>query len=296
MKDRRFLLVLILLISLMLISCDKAVPPDETEIAIENEKPVEGGTMNMSSVEPGSLNPLLSKSKTYTEVSKLIFQSLIEYDANLKITPVLAQSWSFEDGSSRCIVKLKDNMLWSDGESFTANDVKFSLDTIKASEDSIYKSNLEHVFSYKVRDNATIEIVFDQPFANAVDMLDFPIIPQHVYQVDLNAVPVGTGMFKVSQYNKLKSMELVYNDKWKGEQKPYIEKIKVTFINDTEAFSTAFQSKELDLLNTTSYDWEKYSEMKDVNAYKYSTMYYDFIGLNYNNPIFQDKAVRKAMI
>lgn len=296
MKYKRLLLVLILLISFMLISCDKAVELDETEIAIENEEPVAGGTISVSSVEPRSLNPLLSNSKTYSEVSKLVFQSLVEYDANLRITPVLAQNWSFEDGSSRFIVKLKSNVFWSDGESFTAEDVKFSLDTIKASADSIYKSNLEHVFSYKVRDNSTIEIVFDQPFANAVDMLNFPIIPKHVYQKDLNAVPVGTGIFKVSQYNKLKSMELVYNDKWNGEGKPYVEKIKITFINDTEAFSTAFQSKELDLLNTTSYDWEKYSEMKDVSAYKYSTMYYDFIGLNYNKPIFQDKAVRKAMI
>jgi len=296
MKDKRLLLVWILLMAFILISCEKEAPPDKTEITIENEEPVAGGTINMCSVEPGSLNPLLSKSKTYIEASRLIFQGLVEYDANLKITPVLAQSWSFEDGSSRCIVKLKDNVLWSDGESFTADDVKFSLDTIKESANSIYKSNLEHVFSYKVKDNTTIEIVFDQPFANAVDMLSFPIIPQHVYKADINAVPVGTGMFKVSQYNKLKYMELVYNDKWKSEGKPYIEKINVVFINDTEAFSTAFQSKELDLLNTTSYDWEKYSEMKDVNANKYSTMYYDFIGLNYNNPIFLDKAVRKAMI
>lgn len=296
MNYRRFLLALVLLISLMLMACDKAVEPNETEIVVENEEPVPGGTIRIGSVEPGSLNPLLSKSKTYNEISKLIFQSLAEYDANLKITPVLAQSWSFEDGSSRCIVKLRDNVLWSDGESFTAEDVKFTLDTIKASEDSIYKSNLEHVFSYKIRDAQTIEIVFDQPFANAFDMLNFPIIPQHVYKTDLNAVPVGTGMFKVSQYNKLKSMELTYNENWKGEGKPYIEKILITFINDTEAFSTAFQSKELDILNTTSYDWEKYSEMKDVSAYKYTTMNYDFIGLNYNNPIFQDKAVRKAMI
>lgn len=296
MKVRSILLVFILLVSFTLVSCDKADMPNDTEISIQDEKPVAGGTINMSSVEPGSLNPLLSKSKTYNEVSKLIFQSLVEYDASLKLIPVLAQSWSFEDGSSRCIVKLCDGVLWSDGESFTANDVKFSLDTIKASEDSIYKSNLEHVFYYKVRDNSTIEIVFDQPFANAVDMLNFPIIPQHIYQADLNAVPVGTGMFKVSRYDKLKSMELVLNENWKGEEKPYVEKIKVTFINDTEAFSTAFQYKELDLLNTTSYDWEKYSEMKDVSAYKYTTMCYDFIGLNYNNPVFQDKAVRKAMI
>lgn len=296
MKYRRFLLVFILLMSIILVSCEKVAELDKTEITIENEKPVAGGTMNMSSVESGSLNPLLSKSKTYTDISMLIFQSLVEYDETIKLTPVLAQSWSFEDGSSRLVIKLKDNILWSDGESFTAEDVKFSLDTIKVSEDSIYKSNLEHMFSYKTRDSSTIEIVFDQPFANAIDMLSFPIIPVHIYKADPNAVPVGTGMFKVSNYDKLKSMELEYNDKYTGVEKPYIEKIKVLFINDTEAFSTAFQYKELDILNTTSYDWEKYSELKDVNTYKYSTMYYDFIGLNYNNPIFQDKEVRKAML
>ena len=296
MKSKRFLLVLILLISFVLISCDEAAPPDKTNIAIENEEPVEGGTISISSMEPGSLNPLLNSSKSYSDISKLIFQGLAEYNANLKITPVLAQSWSFEEGSSKFVIKLKNNVLWSDGESFTADDVKFSLDTIKTSEDSIYKSNIEHIVSYKVRDDETIEVVFDQPFALAIDMLSFPIIPQHVYQENLNAIPIGTGMFKVSHYDKLKSMELIYNDKGHGEIKPYIEKIKVTFINDLEAFSTAFQSKELDLLNTTSYDWEKYSELKDVSAYEYSTMYYDFIGLNYDNPIFQDKAVRKAMI
>ena len=189
MKDKRFLLVLTLLLSIMLISCDKVIEQSKADIVIENEKPVEGGTINISSVEPGSLNPLLNNSKSYSEISELIFQSLVEYDENLKITPVLAQSWSFENGSSKLLVKLKDNVFWSDGESFTAGDVKFSMDTIKASENSIYKSNLEHISSYKVRDSETIEIVFDQPFAIAIDMLSFPIIPQHIYQGNLGAVP-----------------------------------------------------------------------------------------------------------
>lgn len=296
MKDKRFLLILILIMSFLLVSCEEPIMQEEAEIAVENEEPVAGGTINISSVEPGSLNPLLNNSKSYNEISKLIFQGLVEYDKNLKITPVLAQSWDFVDGSNKCVIKLKDNVLWSDGESFTADDVKFSLDTIKESKDSIYKSNLEHIYSYKVKDASTIEITFDQPYATAIDTLSFPIIPRHIYKSNPNAVPVGTGMFKVLQYNKLKSMELIYNDKWIGELKPYIEKIHIVFINDVDAFSIAFQSKELDLLNTTSYDWEKYSEMKDVNAFKYSIMYYDFIGLNYNNAIFQDKAVRKAMI
>lgn len=294
-KIRKGFIALMLLTTFFMTACSEVTMP-ETEITIEDEKPVAGGTISIGSVEPNSLNPLLNKSKSYMEISELIFQSLVDYDEKLQIVPVLAESWSFEYGTSRCTVKLKDNIYWSDGKEVTAEDVKFSMDTVKEAEYSIYKGNLEHVYSYKVKDDKTIEITFDQPFSNAADMLDFPIIPKHVYQSDLNSVPVGSGLFKVAEYNRLKSMELVYNEKWNGQGKPYIEKIRVVFMNDTDAFSAAFQSRELDILNTTSYDWEKYSEMKDVNAYKYTTMYYDFIGLNYKNPIFQDKAVRKAMI
>jgi len=287
----------VLLAAIFMTACDEVTMPlPQAEVVIEDEKPVAGGTLSIGSVEPNSLNPLLNKSKSYMEVSKLIFEGLVDYDEKLQIVPVLAESLNFEPGTGKCTVKLKNNIFWSDGKEVTAGDVKFSLDTIKEAKESIYKSNLTHIYSYKVKDDKTIEITFDQPFSNAVDMLAFPIIPQHVYKADLNAVPVGTGAFKVASYDRLKSMELVHNEKWHGNEKPYIEKIRVVFINDTDAFSTAFQSKDLDILNTTSYDWEKYSELKDVSAFKYTTMYYDFIALNYNKPIFQDKAVRKAMI
>jgi peptide/nickel transport system substrate-binding protein len=292
---KKALILFVLLAVFSMTACSEVTLPEE-EITIEDEKPVEGGTLSFGSVEPNSLNPLLNKNKSYMEISDLIFQKLADYDEKLQIVPVLADSWSFEGGTSKCIVKLKDGIYWSDGKEITAEDVKFSMDTIKEADYSIYKSNLEHVYSYKIKDNKTIEITFDQPFSNAVDALSFPIIPKHVYKENENAVPVGSGLFKVSEYNKLKSMELVYNEKWNGQGKPYIEKIKVVFINDTDAFSSAFQSRELDIISTTSYDWEKYSEMKDVNTYKYTTMYYDFIALNYNNSIFKDKAVRKAML
>ncbi|HQI15864.1 MAG TPA: hypothetical protein PLL37_02785, partial [Bacillota bacterium] len=59
MKDKRFLLILILLMLLALVSCEESVVPQEAEITVENEEPSEGGTINISSVEPGSLNPLL---------------------------------------------------------------------------------------------------------------------------------------------------------------------------------------------------------------------------------------------
>lgn len=296
-------IVFILICSIFLISCKSIENSNQPEVKIDIEKPSSGGVLVLGSVEPKELNPLRVNSMSFMDVSKLMFEQLAEYDSSFKLAPVIAQSWSFVDGSSQCIVKLKNDIYWSDGEKITSADVVYSLNTIKNAPTSVFKEKLLHVYNFQAVDESTVKIVFDQVFADAFDVLTIPIVPEHVFSGNETAVPVTSGPYKIASYTKLKQMELVPNEKWirlgsvkeKGTN-PYVEKIDIQFINDLDAFSTAFQAKELDVLHTQSYDWEKYSEMKDVNTFKYTSLYYDFIGFNYNNSIFQDKAVRCAIM
>jgi peptide/nickel transport system substrate-binding protein len=302
-KKMSIAIVITMICSLFLVSCKEIEYANQPEVKIDIEKPSSGGTVVLGSVEPRELNPLRVNSMSFLDASKLIFEQLAEYDSSLKLVPVIAQSWNFVDGSSQCMVSLKNNIFWSDGEKITSEDVVYSLDTIKSADNSTFKEKLLHVYSYQAVDESTFKIVFDQAYADAFDVLTIPIIPKHVFAGNANAVPVASGPYKISSYTKLKQLELVPNEKWirlgsvkeKGTT-PYVEKIDVQFINDLDAFSTAFQAKELDILHTQSYDWEKYSEIKDVKIYKYTSLYYDFIGFNYNQSIFQDKAVRKAIM
>lgn len=298
------LIMIIFIFSFVLSSCTQMNNEEgKSEVKIENEKPSEGGTLIMGAVEPKELNPLTVNSRTFLDASKLMFEPLAEYDKSLKLVPVIAQKWEYTADTSRFTITLKNDLYWSDGEKITSADVVFSLDTIKASTTSAFKNLLEHVYSYKAENENTITIVFDQAYANGLDILTLPIIPQHILRANPNEVPAVSGPYKVLSYEKLKQIVLVPNDKWirmgsveAGGKKPYIGKISIQFINDLDAFSTAFQAKELDVLHTQSYDWEKYSELKDVKTYKYTSLDYDFIGFNYNNSIFQDKAVRKAIL
>ena len=293
--------LVVLICSVFLISCSKIENINQPEVKVESEKPSAGGDLVIASVEPRELNPLKVNSMSFMDVSNLIFEPLAEYDNNFKLVPVMAENWKFVDGSAQAIITLKDNMVWSDGQSITSTDVTFSLDTIKNAPSSAFKDKLLHVYSYQAMDERTIKITFDQAFAEAFDVLTIPIIPEHLFKNNEQAVPVASGSYKISNYTKLKQLELVPNEKWirlgsvkdKGTN-PNIQKITVLFINDLDAFSKAFQAKELDVLHTQSYDWEKYIEMKDVNTYKYASLYYDFVGFNFNNSIFQDKSVRRA--
>lgn len=304
LKKRFYVLMMLLLASSLILSaCTKIDYSDNgSQVKIENEKPSAGGTLIMGSVEPKELNPLTINSKSFLDASKLIFEPLAEYDSNLKLIPVIAQSWGFLENSSKFAITLKNDLRWSDGEKITSADVIFSFDTIRASQNSAFKQELEHVYSYRAENDNTITVTFDQPYANGVDILTVPIIPEHSLRNNPNAIPAVSGPYKIASYEKLKQMELVPNDKWirlgsvqADGKRPYIDKISIQFINDLDAFSTSFQAKELDVLHTQSYDWEKYSELKDVKTYKYTSLYYDFIGFNYNNSLFQDKAVRKAI-
>lgn len=287
----------------LITACTQLENEEGPQVTIDNEKPSAGGNLIMASVEPKELNPLRINSMSFLDVSKLLFEPMAEYDSSFKLEPVIAASWEFLGGTSECTVRLRDNIHWSDGQPITSTDVVFSLDTIKNAENSAYKEKLEHVYSYQAVSADTVKIVFDQAYAGAFDVLTIPILPEHIFKPNPLAVPVTSGPYKIAAYTKLKQLELAPNDKWirlgsvqdRGTT-PYIEKITVQFINDMDAFSTAFQSKELDVLHTQSYDWEKYSEMKDVKTYKYNSLYYDFVGFNFNNSIFQDKAVRKAVL
>ncbi|MDF2591115.1 MAG: extracellular solute-binding protein family 5 [Clostridia bacterium] len=294
-------ILIVLMCSALLISCSKIENITQPEIKVESEKPSAGGNLVIASVEPRELNPLRVNSMSFLDVSNLLFEPLAEYDSSFKLVPVMAESWQFVNGTAQAMITLKNNMYWSDGENITSTDVIFSLDTIKNEPTSAFKEKLLHVYSYQAVDERTIRITYDQAFAEAFDVLTIPIIPEHIFRNNVQAVPVASGSYKISNYTKLKQLDLVPNDKWirlgsvkdKGT-KPNVEKISILFINDIDAFSKAFQAKELDVLHTQSYDWEKYSEMKDVYTYKYTSLYYDFVGFNFNNSIFQDKAVRRA--
>lgn len=89
-RSKKVLLVFMLLAAFFVTACSEVIVPPEEEVTIEDEKPAAGGTISIGSVEPNSLNPLLNKSKSYMEISKLVFQNLIDYDEKLQIVPVLA--------------------------------------------------------------------------------------------------------------------------------------------------------------------------------------------------------------
>ncbi|GIT27803.1 MAG: hypothetical protein CM1200mP41_38470 [Gammaproteobacteria bacterium] len=59
------------------------------------------------------------------------FENLCEVDTNGKIQPALATDWKVSDDGMTYWFNLRDDVYFHNGQKFTAEDVKYSYDTVR---------------------------------------------------------------------------------------------------------------------------------------------------------------------
>ncbi len=306
------LLTLILIFTIILTSCQSLneITDEQSEVHYD---PVKGGHLIFAGTEPKTLNPLINVERDAYHFLKLIFEGLIDYDENLKPRPLLARDWNISEIGNSCTFNLREDIKWHDGTPMTAKDVIFTLEYLKNFEDNkgLYSTNIARVMYFEAIDNYTVKVVFDQWFNGALDIMTFPILPSHIYsllpEIDDNdddednrtsdgmkARLVGTGPYRYKEYEPYRCLELELNPYWWGDT-PYIEEMEMRFVADEATALTHLKNDEGDMAIATSPDWERYKEGGKAYTRDYITSKYDFLGLNFTNPIFNDKALRKGI-
>ena len=297
------ILMIFLILSILLSSCSgsqdqKDVNNEENQTEdnrVENHTPVRGGTLFLHCMIPDTLNPLLSKSKTVKQSLNLIYEGLVELGNDMKAKPVLAERWEVSPDALIWTFYLRKNVKWHDNTIFTADDVEYTLKLLTgAGYDSTYKANVQQILSFTVLDEYTVRITLNRPNSGFVNLMTFPIVPKHQFKPD-NLDPVGTGPYRFEEYNTLKYIKLVANDSWWGENSPYIDYVYIKIIPDHDTALYTIEAKEIDMIFTDIIDWEKYSSKDNLEVKEYMTNFYDFLGINFNNKILNENAVRKAI-
>ena len=90
-------------------------------------KQSKGSTLVYGSGDYDSINPIMNE---HCEIKHLLFDSLVKLDQNGDPVASLAESWSYDEASMTYTFQLRDDVKWHDGEAFTAEDVKFTIDAI----------------------------------------------------------------------------------------------------------------------------------------------------------------------
>lgn len=151
-------------------------------------------------------NPIYAVSSVDASVSRLVFSSLMTYDARNRLVGDLAESIDVNETGSEYTVVLKQDIFWHDGMPVTADDVVFTYSTIqKPNARSPFLANWKNV-EIVAKNKQTVVFTLPGALASFPHSLTNGIVPKHklggvspssMRSASFNTVnPVGSGPFK----------------------------------------------------------------------------------------------------
>jgi len=162
---------------------------------------------------PTATDPRFATDAISSRVMELIFDSMVKIDRKGQLVGDLAESIERPD-QSRIIFHLKSGIRFSNGRELTSRDVKFTYDSILDRwSASPKRAGLEQLKSLAIPDDHTVVITTARPYAPALEMGTYGIVPAGTPLPPAGGAvsPPGTGAFKMTKYVRDESAWLERN-------------------------------------------------------------------------------------
>ena len=274
---KRILALLLVLSALLaLAACSKTPAVTEDE----------GTTLVYGSGDYTRINPAMDE---HGEINVLLFSGLTAHNGSNEVVAGLAESWEYDENACTYTFHLRDGVKWHDGEPFTAEDVKFTIEAIMDPENGSENApNFEDVEEITVPDDKTVVFRLSAPNVAFLDYMTMAILPQHLLQnenmqeSDFFRHPVGTGPYKLESWDAGQSIVLVKNeDYYLGA--PKIDRIIFKIVPDDNAQAVQLQSGELDLALLDPKNAQSFAGADGYTLYDMTTADYRGILFNFAN-------------
>lgn len=257
------------------------------------------------------INPLFAiQNNVERDITEIVFDGLMRFDKDGNIVPHIASSYNTEDNKVFDVV-LRNDVYWSDGTKFTADDVVFTVKTIQNVD---FQSALRQQWiDVGVEKTANYEVRFtlQEPSAVFKENLTLKPIPMHIFGEDTprefrdshyNIAPVGTGPYRYSDRKESVDGNIEYfkleRNPYYFRQEPYLDSVYFYFFRNKEELLLAQKRGEIDgfaVLDTMRKDFP-YDEISGFNLYTINLPRYFSIIFNLQaDSVIKEGAVRKAL-
>jgi peptide/nickel transport system substrate-binding protein len=256
-----------------------------------------------------AFNPVTNTHLTSDDVIKhMLFTPLIQYDAELKPQPWLAERWELTD--TAVTFQLRRDVRWHDGPPVTARDVKFTFDLAKNPETAslLGSAYMNLVREATVVDSFTIRFTFETPHAQALDGFWWPPLPAHLLegvaaaelsQHAFNRQPVGSGPFRFGEWRPAQSLTLVANDEHAPGLggRPHLDRVVFRIVPEATTMVTELINGTADMIGYTLLPDQaaQIRNQSGVELRHYPSREFTFFAWNHTRPLFADARVRRAM-
>ncbi|RAW46117.1 ABC transporter substrate-binding protein [Halorubrum sp. 48-1-W] len=214
-----------------------------------------------------NLDPAYISTGIYFQLSVNIFNGLVMANENLEIVPDLATDWTVEDDGTRMVFDLRDDVSFHNGDHFTAEDVKY---TIERNIEREAPHNLENELiavedgAVEVVDDYTVALNWEAPLASALALLTAgpgraaTIVNRTAFEEmgaeEYNLEPVGTGPFQVESHDTgseiiLDGFDDYFREDEDGNSLPYLDGVDVSLIPEPGTVVNTLQSGDIQFTN-----------------------------------------------
>lgn len=191
-------------------------------------------------------------------ISEQLFLPLITRDVNGKLIPILAERWEFSEDLSAIVYYLRKEVKWSDGEEFTAEDVKFTFDFILNNPEieTPFRMFFEKISSVEILGKYSVKVNFTEPYSTELFDSDIYPLPEHIladvntWEAFLNSEfgrkfenTVSNGPFKLLSVSSDEIILISYEDYYRDQ--PPIDSIVFKFFNSSSEMVRALETKKI---------------------------------------------------
>jgi len=207
-----------------------------------------------------------------------IFNCLIEFDTNFKIIPALAKSWN-NPNDNTWRFNLREGVKFHNGNNFTAEDVKFTINLIKSDNASVIRELVAGITDVVVIDDLTVDIITEKPCPILLNkLIDVFIVSKEYHTQNKSDWPIGTGAYKLVDYEMNGYVFLErFDDYWKGP--PLIKRVIFKSIEEYEDRKSALYNGTIDISGIHPTDFEQLqlkNGIEPVTATAPTVMYLGF--------------------
>lgn len=236
-------------------------------------------------------------------LGEALFQSkLVVFDKEMNLVNDLASERIVSKDGKELIVKLREDVLYSDGEKFTASDVVFTFEKVRETTSYIDLSNVIQVIA---EDDYTVRFMLEHPDSTfEYTLTRIAIIPEHAYSDNYAQNPIGSGPYKFVEWQKGQKLMIEANPLYYGK-KPNIKKVTFLYLDMDASFAGAKRG-EIDIARV-SMDYigqeipgytQRSIETMDIVSLSLPTVKrgtHEMEGTPIGNDITSDRAIRRAL-
>lgn len=279
-----------------------------TGASAQEATPVSGGIWRMAIAANPTAYPITAPGALVDIlVNKTVYSNLVKYkltDGNIEVVPDLAESWEPNEDLTQFTFTLRQDATWHDGKPVTAEDVKFTFDTILNPDVTArFKGPISSVQSVDIVDDYTVTFNLASPFAPLPVMLGYnqAIVPKHLLEgQDLNqpaeflAAPVGSGPFKFKELSQGAYLEVEANENYFGGR-PNLDGIIFQVITDGNARVAQVKSGDIDFTVIEPPQIDSVKDDPNLRIVEATQVNYYFFAFNHTVERLQDARVRQAL-